>query len=145
VLIDEDPQLTHVLSYFLSKHGFRTEFFNDSPAAWKYMQSNRDGISLLIADWGMSFATLQELLDCMNEKKMGIPVIITSASIIYPEIVHPKEENVRVLLKPFTSIQLLSCMESVMTPIGHGSKYVACRISSDSSAVRHSVPKRGKG
>ncbi|MDX1430985.1 MAG: sigma 54-interacting transcriptional regulator [Gammaproteobacteria bacterium] len=113
LLVDDDPSLLRLLSIRLSAAGFRVRAVTDGEHALEALESRRP--DLVITDLRMDRMDGMQLLDEINRRCVGLPVLILTAHGTIPEAVNATQEGaVAFLTKPVDKSELLEQVERAL-------------------------------
>jgi DNA-binding response OmpR family regulator len=120
LLVDDDRDIRRLTAQMLTRFGYHVDAAEDGAAAWDTLQLN--SYNLLLTDQNMPKVSGVELVKKLRSARMALPVIMASGAIPAEELKrHPWLEISAILLKPFTSEELLGAVEKALhtTDIDH--------------------------
>ena len=108
LIVDDQVSLADIEYDLLTSYGYECTKKYDSEEALNFFLSEPDSFDLIITDQTMPNLTGLELIDCIRENKIDIPIIIVTG---YSEKIKDNKldmENVTLLLKPVETKKLLA-------------------------------------
>jgi two-component system response regulator GlrR len=113
LLVDDDPSLLRLLSIRLNAAGYRVRAVQDGENALEALESRRP--DLVITDLRMDRMDGMQLLDELNRRCTGLPVLILTAHGTIPDAVSATQEGaVAFLTKPVDKTSLLEQVERAL-------------------------------
>ena len=113
LLVDDDPSLLRLLSIRLNAAGFGVRAVKDGDQALEALEARRP--DLVITDLRMDRMDGMQLLDEINRRCTGMPVLILTAHGTIPEAVSATQEGaVAFLTKPVDKAELLKQVERAL-------------------------------
>jgi len=115
LLVDDEPQITHVVSKRLEKEGYRTLVANDGEEGLELALEH--GVDLVVSDLQMPYMSGVEMALAMREETSlaGIPIILLTARGYVMD--HEQEERARfsdVMSKPFSATVLVERIRQLL-------------------------------
>ena len=118
LVADDEPEIRLINTAMLTQGGYKVDAAEDGYAAWEALTAN--GYDLLITDHSMPKVSGVELLRKLHAARMTLPVIMATGAVPSHEFVRePWLQPAAVLLKPYTSSELLGTVEGVLR-VTHG-------------------------
>ncbi len=112
LIVDDDEEILSLLEELFIDRGYRVVTANDGRAALGVWEQHQPAIDLVLTDLAMPEMDGWELLDRLDDRGAGLPVIVMSA--LAPRV--PKNSNVVAMLqKPIDSEQLFSEVAGALT------------------------------
>ena len=114
LIVDDQVSLADIEYDLLTSYGYECTKKYDSEEALNFFLSEPDSFDLIITDQTMPNLTGLELIDCIRENKIDIPIIIVTG---YSEKIKDNKldmENVTLLLKPVETKKLLANVAGVL-------------------------------
>ncbi len=113
LMVDDEDLLLTMGQTVLSSFGYRVLTANSGAMALELVAKQKEPISLVITDLVMPQMSGRELIDQIQLRLPGIPILCTSG------FVHPgaREESESYLAKPFTSQQLLRRVKQMLESV----------------------------
>jgi len=113
LVVDDDAALVRFSAQILNSRGYLVGTAEDGEAAWELLQQAR--FDLLITDYQMPKVCGLELIKKVRGARMALPVIMASGALPLDKFneapwLHPAA----MLLKPFTMVQLLDTVQTVL-------------------------------
>jgi two-component system cell cycle sensor histidine kinase/response regulator CckA len=114
LMVDDEDLLLTMGQTILSSFGYRVLTANSGVKALELVTAEKEPIGLVITDLVMPQMSGRELIDQIQLRLPGVPILCTSG------FVHPgsREESESYLAKPFTSQQLLRRVKQLLEPSG---------------------------
>ena len=114
LMVDDEDLLLTMGQTILSSFGYRVLTANSGARALEIIAKEKEPINLVITDLVMPQMSGRELIDQVQLRLPGVPVLCTSG------FVHPgaREDSESYLAKPFTSQQLLRRVKQMTEPVG---------------------------
>jgi DNA-binding NtrC family response regulator len=113
LVVDDDGDIRRLNAELLTRFGYQTETAEDGAAAWEALQARQ--YDLLITDNKMPKVSGVELVQKARSAQMTLPVILASGTLPSQDYVRSARlQPVAMLVKPFSSRQLLGTVERVL-------------------------------
>lgn len=117
LLLDDDPDLLHLISVRLKANGYRVNAVNNGQTALARMSVFRPHV--VITDLRMPDMNGMEFFDLLQQRNLSLPVIMLTAHGTIPEAVAATQKGVfSYLVKPVDSHTLLAHVEKALQQIG---------------------------
>lgn len=116
LMVDDEDLLLTMGQTVLSSFGYRVLTANSGARALEIIAKEKEPINLVITDLVMPQMSGRELIDQVQLRLPGVPVLCTSG------FVHPgaRDESESYLAKPFSSQQLLRRVKQMLEPVSEG-------------------------
>ncbi len=119
LVVDDDEETRRVNTEILLRSGYEVDAAEDGDAAWSAIEINNYDYDLLITDNRMPNLTGVELIYKLRAYRMVLPVIMATGRFPTEVFVgHPWLQPDAMLLKPYTSEELLRTVEKVLRETG---------------------------
>lgn len=114
LVVDDESYIRQFSTVVLRHSGYAVETAEDGAAAWDALQLNR--YDLLVTDNNMCRLTGIGLIRKLHAARMALPVILVSGAMPTDELNrHPWLPIAATLLKPFTTVELLSTVRQILS------------------------------
>jgi DNA-binding response OmpR family regulator len=118
LMVEDDSTIRQLGTRSLINFGYHVDSAEDGAAAWESLQLN--GYDLLITDNNMPRVGGLKLIRQLRAARMSLPVIMATGDIPYGEFArYPWLQPAAVLLKPYTTWELLGTMKEVLREPSH--------------------------
>jgi DNA-binding response OmpR family regulator len=123
-MVDDDKSIRHFCVQALFASGYQVHAAEDGAAAWDALQINT--YHLLITDHGMPKVTGIELLQKLHDAHLALPVIMATGTLPEAEFTRcPWLVPDAILLKPYTTAELLELVKEVLLATNGTREWVA--------------------
>ncbi len=117
LLIDDNVSVRELSARVLARSGYQVDAAEDGEAGWRIIKS--DSYDLLVTGNHMPRLSGFGLVQRLRFQRIRLPVIIASGHLDTEELNRdPWLDVAALLLKPFTTDQLLATVEEVLRPAG---------------------------
>jgi PAS domain S-box-containing protein len=113
LVVDDQEDVREVIAAYLDELGYSVAQAAGGPPALEFLQTNSDGVDLLIADYAMPAMSGIELARAARERRPNLPVIVVTGRSD-PAGIEAETENAILLLKPFRMHQLGAAIEHAL-------------------------------
>jgi PAS domain S-box-containing protein len=115
LLVEDDPQILHMIRQILSRKGYRVDAFDRPDQALSWFTDHGDAVQVVLSDVVMPDLSGPELVRQLLDHRPDLRFVFMSG---YPrdEVTSPLlgDDGVLFLRKPFDSVTLLSAMRQVL-------------------------------
>jgi len=113
LLVEDDRDIRRLSARMLIRSGYHVDAAEDGAVAWDTLQLH--SYDLLLTDNNMPKVSGVELVKKLRAGHMTLPVVMASGAIPTEELKrHPWLEISAILLKPFTSEELLNTVKQAL-------------------------------
>ncbi|MBK8478047.1 MAG: response regulator [Opitutaceae bacterium] len=124
LLVDDDADVREVCARLLRRVGYLVEAASDGEAGWTALQGQ--SFDLLITDICMPRLTGVQLLGRLRTAGSHLPVVLVSGTLPWEAVDAPPElRPVSTISKPFSTIELLTEVRTMLRPVGAGFEWAA--------------------
>jgi CheY-like chemotaxis protein len=124
LVVDDDDVSRYFSTATLIRSGFEVDVAADGAAGWEVLQAKH--YDLLITDNSMPKVTGIEIVEMLHTAQMDVPVILVTGLLPAHEFSrHPWLRTVDMLIKPFTSKDLLATVNKVLGASDSAPEHVA--------------------
>lgn len=126
-MAEDDQAICDFCAEKLADQGYRVDTAKDGAAAWDALQTNI--YHLLITDHSMPKVTGVELLKKLHEARMALPVIMATGTLPKTEFIqYPWLRPSAVLIKPYTTAELLEAVKKVLLATNGTREWIASPV-----------------
>lgn len=120
LVVDDDSDIRRLNTQILERFGYEVKAAADGAAGWEAL--NADRYDLLITDNDMPNVSGLELIEKLWSVRMPLPVIMASGRLPTREFERdPWLQPAATLLKPYSVVEFLSTVETVLRETGNAS------------------------
>ncbi len=113
LVVEDDVTVRHITAKVLEHSGYQVDAAEDGAAGWEALHARN--FDLLITDNDMPRLTGLQLVQKVRSVRMSLPVILATGVLPVDELErHPWLEFAAILLKPFSTKQLLATVHEVL-------------------------------
>jgi len=113
LVVEDDGDIRHLNAEVLIQLGYHVDVAADGAVAWDTLQ--RNSYDLLVTDNEMPKLTGVGLLKKLHAARMALPVILATGTLPTKEFTrNPWIQPAALLLKPYTTTQLLGMVQDVL-------------------------------
>lgn len=111
VVVDDEVSVGNFIGEVLRDHDLDTVIFNESPTAYRYLQSHADEVALLITDQAMPLLSGLDLAEQVKDARPELPIILITAFTESRDSARMERIGIdRFLAKPFSIDALMDAI-----------------------------------